>query len=136
MDRQARIDLIKLWLEKARDDLATAEDDLKLNHTRGVVNRSYYGIFHAATAALLWHGEERVKHSGVQSTFGELFITTGIFEPDLGRIYTRARKEREEVDYKPASPAPTPEQASTRLDESHRFVARIEQYLREVGAIE
>ena len=136
MDRQTRIDLIKLWLEKAHDDLATAEDNLRLNHTRGVVNRSYYAIFHAASATLLWHGEERAKHSGVQATFGERFIAAGIFEPELGRIYTRARREREEIDYKPASPTPTAEQASTRLDESRRFVARVERYLREVGALE
>lgn len=135
MDHGTRIDLIELWLEKAHDDLATAEDNLKLNHTRGAINRSYYAIFHAATAALLWHGEERARHSGVQSTFGELFIATKIFEPELGRLYTRARKEREEVDYKPASPVPTPEEASARLDESRRFVARVEEYLREVGAI-
>lgn len=136
MDHRTRVNLIKLWLEKARDDLATAEDDLRLNHTRGVVNRSYYAIFHAASAALLWHGEERAKHSGVQATFGERFIAAGIFEPELGRIYTRARKEREEVDYQPAAPTPTPEQASTRLDESRRFVDRVERYLREVGALE
>ena len=136
MDRAARIDLIKLWLEKAADDLRTAEDDLRFEHTRGAINRSYYAIFHAATAALLWHGEERAKHSGVQSTFGERFITTGLLEPEFGRIYTRARKEREEVDYKPASPVPTIEEATLRLEESHQFVARIERYLREVGAIE
>ncbi len=136
MDDRARRDLIRLWLEKARDDLATAEDDLKLNHTRGAVNRSYYAIFHAATAALLWLGEERVKHSGVQSAFGERFIATGLFEPEYGRIYTRARKEREEADYQPASPVPTEAEANTRLDESRRFVMRVEQYLREVGALE
>lgn len=136
MDRETRIELIKLWMEKARDDLATAEDNLRLDHTRGAVNRSYYAVFHAATAALLWHGEERAKHSGVQSTFGELFITTGLFDPEFGRIYTRARKEREEVDYKPASPTPSAEESGARLDESRRFVNRVEQYLREVGAIE
>lgn len=65
MDRRTRVNLIKLWLEKARDDLATAEDD-----------------------------------------------------------------------YQPTAPVPTPEQASTRLDESRRFVDRIERYLREVGALE
>ncbi len=32
MDRAARVDLIRLWLDKAHDNLMTAADDLKLGY--------------------------------------------------------------------------------------------------------
>jgi uncharacterized protein (UPF0332 family) len=129
VDDEAHGDLIRRWLDKARDDLATASDDLKLGHTRGAVNRSYYAIFHAPTAALLSRGEERARHSGVQSAFGEIFIVTGLFDAEFSRIYARARREREEADYSPAPTAPTIEEASARAGERGRFVRQVEQFL-------
>jgi uncharacterized protein (UPF0332 family) len=98
MDDATKRVYIGIRLARAQDDLATARDDLAHSHLRGAVNRAYYAIFHSASAALLWLDVERVRHSGTQSAFGEYLVKPGHIEPELGKIYSRARKAREEQD--------------------------------------
>jgi uncharacterized protein (UPF0332 family) len=90
MDVDTRRSYVQIRLAKARDDLATARDDLAQNHWRGAINRAYYTVFHTASAVLLWHDVERVRHSGTQSAFGEFLIKPGIIETEYGRIYSQA----------------------------------------------
>jgi uncharacterized protein (UPF0332 family) len=123
-------------LAKARDDLSTARDDLGHKHWRGATNRAYYAIFHVASAALLWLDVERAKHSGIQSAFNEFLVKPGILEPEYGRIYSRARKAREEQDYDLEAAPLTAEDADRIVAEAERFLARLQVYLLEVGAIE
>jgi uncharacterized protein (UPF0332 family) len=135
MDDATRRAYIRVRLEKAQDDLATARDDLAHGHWRGAINRAYYTIFHTASAALLWHSVERARHSGTQSAFGEFLVKPGLIEAKYGEIYSRARKERERHDYDLDAPWPLAEDAGQVVADAERFVARIERYLREVGAI-
>ena len=116
--------------------MSTARDDLGHNHWRGATNRAYYAIFHVASAALLWLDVERGKHSGIQSAFNEFFVKPGILEPEYGRIYSRARKAREEQDYDLEAAPLTAEEADRIVTEAEGFLMRLERYLREVGAIE
>jgi uncharacterized protein (UPF0332 family) len=74
MDKATKIAVIKNRLERAKDDLETARVALEGGKWRGAANRAYYTVFHVASAALLWHDQERAKHSGVESTFSEIFI--------------------------------------------------------------
>ena len=135
MDTPSRRHYIALRLERARDDLAAAEDDLTHGHLRAAVNRAYYGVFHAAAAALLWQNVERVRHSGLQAAFGEFVVKTAIVEPEFAAIFSRARKLRESQDYDLDALALTPEQAATAVDDARRFIERLERLLREQGAL-
>lgn len=134
MDDATRRAYVQVRLAKAKDDLATARDDLAHGHRRGAINRAYYTIFHMASAALLWHNIERARHSGIQSSFGEFLIKSGAIEAEYGRIYSRARKMREKHDYDLDAAWPSAEEAEQIVNDAERFVARVERYLREVGA--
>jgi len=87
------------------------------------------------SAALLWLDVERVKHSGIQSAFNELFVKPGVLEPEYGRIYSRARKAREEQDCDLEAAPLTADEAEHIVAGAERFLARLERYLREAGAI-
>jgi uncharacterized protein (UPF0332 family) len=126
---------IRTRLNKARDDLAAARSLLTLGYLRVAVNRAYYTIFHTASAALLWLGIERSRHLGVQSAVGEFLVKPGMIEPEFGRLYAKAREAREEQDYDLEAEPLAVQDATQIVDDAERFVNRIEQYLRQVGAI-
>ena len=44
---KTQIDLCTYRLEKAKDDLGTAEENLQKNRFSQSINRSYYAIFHS-----------------------------------------------------------------------------------------
>jgi hypothetical protein len=136
MDLDTKRTYIRVRLDKANDDLGTARDLLKVERWRGAVNRAYYAIFHCTTAALLWLEVERVKHSAVQASFNEQFIKTNLIEVEYGKLYREAREWREEQDYKDFARALDETLAAQIVQDAERFVARLERYLREVGAIE
>lgn len=56
-------------------------------------------------------------------------------EAEYGRIYSRAFKHRLDADYKDEAQFDA-EKARQILSDAERFVARLEKYLRSVGAIE
>ena len=135
MDDATKRAYIETRLAKARDDLLTAQDDLGHGHWRGATNRAYYAVFHVASAVLLWLDIERARHSGTQAAFNEFLVKPGKLEPEYGQIYSRARKAREEQDYDLQAAPLTYEDAARIVGDAERFLSRIEQYLREVGAI-
>jgi uncharacterized protein (UPF0332 family) len=99
MDDATRRAHIRTRLTKTHEDLASASDSLAHGHLRTAINRAYYAMFHAASAALLWLDIERAKHSGIESAFGQYFVKAGLVEREYGRIYADARDWREEQDY-------------------------------------
>ena len=135
MDRATKIAAIAQRLDRAKDDLETAHIDLAAGKWRGAVIRAYYTVFHVASAALLWHDQERAKHSSVHSALGEVMIKTGKIEAEYGKIYTEARRLREASEYAFESEPLKEADARRIVSDAERFVARLERYLREVGAV-
>jgi uncharacterized protein len=135
MDTATKIAAIRQRLARAADDLETARLDLTAMKWRGASNRAYYTVFHVASAALLWQGQERKKHSAVEAAFGELLVKPGLIEPEYFRIYRDARTTREQQDYDFTSPPLAEEKAKQVVADAERFVSRIERYLREAGAL-
>ena len=70
MDEKTR-ELIKVRLEKAEEDINTADELLSLKRYRAVVNRAYYAL-------LLTKKLERSKHSGIESAFNQYFVKNNI----------------------------------------------------------
>ncbi len=122
-------------LSKAREDLASARDSLARGYLRTAINRAYYAVFHAASAALFWLDIERARHSGVESAFGQYFAKTELVEREYGRIYARTRAQREDQDYSMTERALTRSTVAQTVTDAERFVARVEQYLRGEGAL-
>ena len=136
MDEETRRIIVEVRLEKCKEDLQAARELLKLGFLRAAVNRAYYGVFHITSAALLTLDIERSKHSGVQSAFNQYLVTPGHIEPEYSRIYGRARRLREDYDYADELRDLDEKIAADLLADADRFVARMERYLREVGAVE
>jgi uncharacterized protein (UPF0332 family) len=115
--------------------LTSARDNLAHGHFRTAVNRAYYAVFHAASAALFWLDIERARHSGVESAFGLYFAKSGLVEREYGRIYSRVRAQREEQDCRMTARVLTRSTMAQSVADAERFVARVEQYLRGEGAL-
>jgi uncharacterized protein (UPF0332 family) len=135
VDHTTKPTYIAAHLERARDALATARDNLAHGHWRGAVNRAYYAVFHAASAVLLWLDIERARHAGVQAAFGEFLIKSGLIEAEFGRIYNRVRQLREMQDYDLQAATLTAEETARLVRDAAHFVTRLERYLYDVGAI-
>jgi uncharacterized protein (UPF0332 family) len=99
MDVATKRTIVRLRVDRARDDVETARDMLQVARWRGAVNRAYYAVFHIASAALYWSDVERSRHSGIQAAFNQTLIKTGLVETEYGRFYSAARQWREEQDY-------------------------------------
>jgi uncharacterized protein (UPF0332 family) len=135
VDTNAKIAAINQRLERAKDDIETARLDLDAGKWRGAAIRAYYTVFHVASAALLWHDQERVKHSAVEAAFGQVLVKPGHIEPEHFRIYRDARRMREQQDYEFTAPPLAEEKARQVVADCERFVERLTRYLREAGAI-
>ena len=133
MEPRLKRTYIGLRLERALEDVAAARDDHAHGHYRAAANRAYYAIFHTASAALLWLGVERVRHSGVQSAFSQHLVKTGVIEPEYGVTFSEARKQRERQDYDLEAVPLEAGEAADLVELAARFVERIERYLTDVG---
>ena len=134
MDIEVRRAYVRLRLERAEEDLAAAYDDVANGHARAAANRAYYAVFHSASAALVWLDVERVRHSGIQSSFGEILVKPGKIEAEFGAIFGRSRKLREAQDYDLDAEKLTLDTAAQAVVDAGRFVDRVKQYLASAGA--
>jgi uncharacterized protein (UPF0332 family) len=116
----------QLHLEEADSCLAEAELLLTSSHPGGAVNRSYYAMFHAATAALLHRGVIRRSHQGIIAAFGQTFVKPGIVDARFHKYLARAFDLRQESDYRPSARL-TETQAQEVLGLATEFVAACRQ---------
>jgi uncharacterized protein (UPF0332 family) len=123
MDLQTKRAYIGIRVAKSLEDMATAQEMLKVARWRGAVNRAYYAVFHIASAALLWLDIERSKHSGVLAAFNRFLVKPGLIEVEYSQIYKDV--------VRPLDQATT----AQMVHDAERFVARLECYLRKVGAM-
>ena len=59
-------ELSKYRLERSREDLETAEENLASGKYRASVNRAYYAVFHALRAITALDRFDSGKHSGIR----------------------------------------------------------------------
>jgi len=127
-------DYLRERVSRAYEDIADARRSLDGGSYRLALNRAYYAVFHMATAALALLGQERRRHSAVESAFHEYLIKPGFIEPEYGQFYGKARQWREGADYRFGVIF---DEKTTReiVDEAERLIARLEQFLRERGLL-
>jgi uncharacterized protein (UPF0332 family) len=118
----------------AREELDTARENIAHGRFRAAVSRAYYAVFYMASAALFSQSVVRGKHSGVESAFSAYLVKPGHVEAEFGRLYQKARRQREEADY--AEDMIVDEaMARQTLSDAVRFVDRLERFLRDVKAL-
>lgn len=124
----------RLRLSMAREEVQTARDNIARAHYRAAVSRAYYAVFYMASAALFAISITRAKHSGVESAFSEYLIKPGHVEAEYGRLYQKARRQREEADY--AEDTTIDEATAGQIvADAERFVDRLERFLEHIGAL-
>jgi uncharacterized protein (UPF0332 family) len=92
-------ELSKYRLEKAKEDLSTAIENLENTHLSGSINRSYYCIFHTIRAILALDGFDSKKHSGVIAYFRQNYIKPQVFDNIYSEIIGMAFELRNKNDY-------------------------------------
>jgi uncharacterized protein (UPF0332 family) len=112
----------RLHFERAEDCLADAELLVSKSRAGAAISRAYYGMFHAATAALLDRGINRHSHQGIIAAFGQTFAKPGRVDPRLHKYLADAFDLRQESDYQPVAQI-TEAQAREVLGWAREFVA-------------
>jgi len=95
-DRNA---LVTLRLEKAKEALIEAKNNIELGHWRVVANRLYYACFYAASALLIQKGITARTHSGVKGQLGLHFVENGLISREQNRLYGKLFGLRQTGDY-------------------------------------
>jgi len=119
---------ITLLMEKADNTIRSAELLLREQYFDNSVSRSYYAMFYSAEAVLLTKDLKFSSHKSVLTLFGEHFVKTGIFIPELGRRLNEAFKSRLIGDYSFTSQID--ETIATEiLNRAKEFIEKIKDYL-------
>jgi uncharacterized protein (UPF0332 family) len=117
---------------------------LKEKFLRGAVSRAYYAAFHMATAALYAVNVVRGKHRGVEGAISQFLVKSGFIESEYHKMFGELMRGRIVSDYGgERDPDGRIKQEilsdavmEQMLADAERFIARMEQFLRERGAIE
>lgn len=112
---------VQLHIREAENCLAEAELLLASSFAGAAVSRSYYAMFHAATAALLQQGIKRRSHQGIITAFGQTFVKPGTVDARFHRYFAKAFSLRQESDYLPVVRLVN-ERAREVLDWAREFV--------------
>ncbi len=91
--------LIQYWWKKSQDSLASANREYEAGSYSFAINRLYYSVFYAVSAALLKEGQSFKKHSGVRSAFHRSFIKSNKLDVKYGKFYDQLFEDRQEGDY-------------------------------------
>ena len=92
-------DLSGYRMEKAKEDLDTAKENLEHGKFRASVNRSYYAVFHALRAVTALDHFDSGKHSGIIAYFNQHYVKTGIFDKEISKMIDSCYRMREKADY-------------------------------------
>ncbi len=86
-------------LERAKEDIATAQRNFESGDYRAANNRAYYAIFHSLRSVLALDEFDSKKHSGIISEFRKRYIKEGIFDVEISKMIEKAFEIRNESDY-------------------------------------
>jgi uncharacterized protein (UPF0332 family) len=117
-------------LDKSRASLTAANLLLDNGFPGFAVSRAYYAMFYAAEALLLSSGQRYSSHRGVISALGRDYAATGVLDRELHAKLVEAFRLRQAADYATGGEILAEEAADT-LALADRFIAWVEQYLRE-----
>lgn len=95
----ARVKAVRYWWQMAGEALQSARIAFGAGHLHTAMNRAYYAVFYAATAALVARSLQFKRHGGVRSALHREFIKTGLLPAEMGPVYDRLFEDRQHGDY-------------------------------------
>ncbi len=121
-------ELSKYRLERSREDLETAEENLASGKYRASVNRAYYAVFHALRAITALDRFDSGKHSGIIAFFNQHYVKPGIFDKEISKMIDSCYRLREKADYDDFFLA-AKDDAVIQLEKAKRIMEAVEQYI-------
>lgn len=123
---------IETLIQRAERAIKSAELLLRDGDVDTSVSRSYYAMFYVTEALLLTKELKFSSHRSVISLFGEHFVKTGIFKPEMGKKLSKTFEKRLVGDYSFA-PEVNEGEAKEVLSWAKEFVKEIKDYLVKEG---
>ena len=99
MNEEDRKVAIQLLLEKSLRNFEQAQFLADTGYWDLIVNRLYYGLYHAITAMMMKDGIKAKSHKGTSGQFGLHYVLTDKFPKEMGVFYNRMQLKREQADY-------------------------------------
>lgn len=128
MQYEDKIALSKVRLDAAKECLRDSAILLNSESYKASANRSYYAVFHAMRAVLVFDDFDSKKHSGIISEFRKRYIKTGILTTEISKIIDIQFSIRTHSDYDDFYVISKSECAN-QLYEAEKTVSEIERYL-------
>ncbi|MCI8549421.1 MAG: HEPN domain-containing protein [Lachnospiraceae bacterium] len=92
-------DLARYKLERAREELDTAELLFENERLKAANNRAYYSTYYSLTAVLCLEPIAFKKHKDTIGYFNKNYVHTDRFPREIGRNISKAAKIRHASDY-------------------------------------
>ena len=108
-------------MDRAKEMLVAARENLEIGQYKTSLNRSYYAIFHAMRAMNILKGFDSSKHSGVIAFFNKEYLKENILDRNLSIVIKNSAFLREKSDYDDFYIA-SKQEAEKQLEEAERFL--------------
>lgn len=115
-------------MDRAKEMLSAAKDNLEIGQYKTSLNRSYYAIFHAMRAMNILKGFDSSKHSGVIAFFNKEYLKEGVMDKSLSVIVKNSSFLREKSDYDDFFIA-SKKEAEKQVEDAGVFLQTVEKYL-------
>lgn len=124
-----KVELASYRIKQAEESLEEARFLMSGGKSpRSVINRTYYSMFYAILALLVYEPFSSSKHSGILCYFNKRFIKEGIFPEYFGRSINKAFDLRQRGDYREKIDI-SYEQIKPFIDNSEQFIKAVKDYL-------
>lgn len=133
MQYEDKVSLSKLRLDTAKECLNDSLVLINSQSYKASANRSYYAVFHAMRAVLVFDEFDSKKHSGIISEFRKRYIKTGVFTAEISKIIGLQFSARSHSDYDDFYII-SKEESINGLHEAEKMVDEVEKYLEKLYA--
>ena len=99
LSKEERDTIVMYRLQRAKETLAEAKGNVKMEFWHAAANRLYYACFYAVSALLIRNGYGARSHNGVFSLFGRYFVVTGMVSKEQNKLYRNLFNLRQGGDY-------------------------------------
>ena len=123
-----KLSLFRYRIEKAENDLQSAEILFSNNFYAQSLNRSYYSIFHSVRALFAFEGLDSKRHSGVIAIFNKEFVHKKLIPVEYYAILKTAERIRSDCDYDDFYIA-SKQQAEGQFENAKRFLNYIKEFI-------
>ena len=112
-------------MDRAKEMLVAARENLEIGQYKTSLNRSYYAIFNAMREMNILKGFDSSKHSGVIAFFNKEYLKENILDRNLSIVIKNSAFLREKSDYDDFYIA-SKQEAEKQLEEAERFLDAVE----------